>query len=140
MYGHGSDTNLSVVAGNLLLYGSFRFGHCFFLKLVHQLFCWQASTQLFRVFDQHGHQVVFVCVVWVNLEMLNILQVPSESSLEVTGVAWGAFSDEVKYFTMIVPQESGQLPLSRLGDAMCEVGNSVQPSLHPFRMEKEPIF
>ena len=52
----------------------------------------------------------------------------------------GAFSDEVKYFTMIVPQESGQLPLSRLGDAMCEVGNSVQLSFHLLRMEKEPIF
>ena len=49
----------------------------------------------------------------------------------------GAFSDEV---TMIVPQESGQLPLSRLGDAMCEVGNSVQLSFHLLRMEKEPIF
>ena len=52
----------------------------------------------------------------------------------------GAFSDEVKYFTMIVAQESGQLPLSRLGDAMCEVGNSVQLSFHLLRMEKEPIF
>ena len=51
-----------------------------------------------------------------------------------------AFSDEVKYFTMVVPQESGQLPLSRLGDAMCEVGNSVQLSFHLLRMEKEPIF
>ena len=33
MYGHRSDTNLSVVAGNLLLYGSFRFGHCFFSQI-----------------------------------------------------------------------------------------------------------
>ena len=52
----------------------------------------------------------------------------------------GAFLDVVKYFTMIVPQESGQLSLSRLGNAMCEVGNSVQLSFHLLRPEKEPIF
>ena len=57
----------------------------------------------------------------------------------------GASSDEVKYFTMVVPQESGQLAVSRLGDAIrsagmnptaSEVGNSVQLSFHLFRMEK----
>ena len=34
----------------------------------------------------------------------------------------GPFSDEVMFFTTVVPQESGQLPVSRLGDAMRSAG------------------
>ena len=64
-----------------------------------------------------------------------------QTKIEGSGFQWcmlpffpGAFSDEVKYFTMVLPQESGQLPVSRLGDAIrsagmnltaSEVGNSV---------------
>ena len=34
----------------------------------------------------------------------------------------GPFPDEVKYFTMVVPKESGQLPVSRLADAVRSAG------------------
>ena len=52
------------------------------------------------------------------------------------------------FFTTVVPQESGQLPVSRLGDAMrsagmkptaSEVGNSVQLSPHLWRMEHNDL-
>ena len=33
-----------------------------------------------------------------------------------------SFSDEVMFFSTAVPQESGQLPVSRLGDAMRSAG------------------
>ena len=107
---------------------------------VHQIFCWQANTLLI--------QNVFVCVrVRRSGQPRNGLKDCRWSDMCCLrgNKNWGLLRWSEVFHTMVLPQESGQLPVSRLGDAIrsagmnltaSEVGNSVPFSFHLLRMDK----